>query len=107
MAEGADDQQYFFDVQKQEYDDQNDVQVEDDSSDGDGETISQEEYDIDRCHKIGFFPNQSEEFCMTRKDVKKIQRRFKLFYKNWREFQKKDLVVKKSVMHNDGATFKP
>ena len=44
---------------------------------------------------------------MTRKDVSTVQRRFKLFKKNWGEFQKKDLIVKKSVIVDDGATFKP
>ena len=44
---------------------------------------------------------------MTLKDVKTVQRRFKLFHKNWREFQQKDLIVKKSVIVDDGATFQP
>ena len=36
-----------------------------------------------------------------------MQRRFKLFYQNWKEFQMKDMVVKKSVIVDDGITFKP
>jgi len=44
---------------------------------------------------------------MSVKDVRTVQRRFKLFQKNWREFQNKDLIVKKSVIVDDGATFKP
>lgn len=44
---------------------------------------------------------------MSLKDVRTVQRRFKLFQRNWREFQKKDLVVKKSVIVDDGATFQP
>ena len=67
---------------------------------------SQNEYAIDRAHKIGFFVDHFE-FCMTLKDVRTVQRRFKLFHKNWREFQKKDLIVKKSVIVDDGATYQP
>ena len=43
------------------------------------------EYAIDRAHKIGFFVEQYE-FRMTLKDVETVQRRFKLFKKNWRLF---------------------
>ena len=75
----------------------------------DGESddeASLNEYAIDRAHKIGFFVEHFE-FCMALKDVKTVQRRFKLFQNNWRDFQKKDLVVKKSVIVDDGATFQP
>ena len=79
-----------------------------DDHDQESDTLSQSEYAIDRAHKIGFFSEAyQQDFCMTVKDVQTVQRRFKLFYKNWREFQKKDLIVKKSVMVNDGSTFKP
>ena len=44
---------------------------------------------------------------MTRKDVKTVQRRFSLFYTNWKDFQKKDMIVKKSVIVDEGTTFKP
>ena len=70
-------------------------------------SLSQSEFAIDRAHKIGFFVEDDFEFCLTLKDVATVQRRFKLFYKNWKEFQNKDLVVKKSVIVNDGTTFHP
>ena len=44
---------------------------------------------------------------MSMKDVKTVRRRFTLFKKNWIEFQKKDLVVKKSVIVDEGVTFQP
>ena len=44
---------------------------------------------------------------MTKKDVKTVQRRFSLFHTNWKDFQKKDMIVKKSVIFDDGTTFKP
>ena len=47
------------------------------------------------------------EFCMRAKDLKTVRRRFKLFHTNWKEFQKKDLIVKKSVIVDDGVTFHP
>lgn len=37
----------------------------------DGETTSQNEYAIDRAHKIGFFVEHFE-FCMTLKDVRTV-----------------------------------
>lgn len=82
-------------------------QSEDDEGEdrGEGEETASE-YAIDRAHKIGFFVDHFE-FCMTMKDVKTVRRRFTLFKKNWSEFQKKDLVVKKSVIVDDGATFRP
>ena len=44
---------------------------------------------------------------MRAKDLKTVRRRFKLFHTNWKEFQKKDLIVKKSVIVDDGVTFHP
>ena len=49
-------------------------------------SLSQSEFAIDRAHKIGFFVEDDFEFCLTLKDVATVQRRFKLFYKNWKEF---------------------
>ena len=85
---------------------QEDDEYGDEIQHGDGETTSQNEYAIDRAHKIGFFVDHFD-FCMSAKEVRTVQRRFKLFQRNWREFQKKDLIVKKSVIVDDGATFKP
>ena len=85
-----DEQQYFFD-RDQNGDEQVDYgegshDDDDENEDsGEDETTSQNEYAIDRAHKIGFFVDHFE-FCMTRKDVRTVQRRFKLFQKNWREF---------------------
>ena len=74
-------------------------QEEDSQKDG-------EDYAVDRAIKIGFFIEENE-FCMTAKDVKTVQRRFRLFYLNWKDFQQKDMIVKKSVIVDDGTTFKP
>ena len=45
-----------------------------------------EEFAIDRAAKIGFFVDEFE-FCMRAKDIRTVQRRFKLFYSNWKDFQ--------------------
>merc|ERR1719464_1852485 len=79
---------------------------EDDDVEGEESEENEQEYAIDRAAKIGFFIDEFE-FCMTMRDVRVVQRRFQLFAQNWKEFQMKDMVVKKSVIVDDGMTFKP
>ena len=78
----SEEQRYFYDQQDQE---QDSGQQSSEKEEGDEEEAVNE-YAIDRAHKIGFFEDHFE-FCMTAKDVRTVQRRFKLFQKNWREFQ--------------------
>lgn len=79
---------------------------EEDYGEGEESEENEQEYAIDRAAKIGFFIDEFE-FCMTMRDVRVVQRRFQLFAQNWKEFQMKDMVVKKSVIVDDGMTFKP
>jgi len=42
---------------------------------------------------------------MSRKDVRTVQRRFNIFYLNWKEFLLKDLIVKRVAIGETETTF--
>jgi hypothetical protein len=44
---------------------------------------------------------------MRKKDVRTVHRRFACFYANWKEFQLKDLVVKRVAIGDTETTFHP
>lgn len=61
---------------------------------------------------IGFFQDEGGDekgavFCMRKKDVRAVKKRFQAFYSSWKEFQMKDLVVKRVAVSDSEMTFKP
>jgi hypothetical protein len=71
----------------------------------------------DRANRVGFYQEEedirgngqyrSPIFCMRKKDVRTVHRRFACFYTNWKDFQLKDLVVKRIAIGDTEATFHP
>lgn len=70
----------------------------------------------DRATRVGFFSTEegmlddqskSPIFCMRKKDVRTVQRRFISFYHNWKDFLLKDLIVKRVAVGDTETTFQP